>query len=236
MDLGCGVFLLSYFLLFAYATYARTVQVLASRREPREQKLFAEIEHKRAESLLLSLLPSPMATEFRESGAVLPRQYAEVTMLAIDFLNLPELAATAGGNGWLMDLNYCLQALDGIAKRRAMEVVSSGDTYVAVTGVVGPSRLSRAEALAAAMEMRDVAYRLAAQRRAEDRPYLMVRIAVHSGPWLRAWPRPGGLPSGFGASRKRMPLRWRSSWTRGRSQFQKGYGRARLATAGCRTR
>ncbi len=103
-------------------------------------------------------------------------------MLAIDFLNLPELAATAGGNGWLMDLNYCLQALDGIAKRRAMEVVSSGDAYVALTGVVGPSRFSRAEALAAAMEIRDVAYRLAAQRRAEGRPHLMVRIAVHSGP------------------------------------------------------
>lgn len=182
IDLLCGVFFVTYFLVFAYATHARTVQLIRSRRELREQKLIAEIERQRVEGLLLSLLPAKLTREFRQSGQVAPREYPAATLVLVDFPNMGQVQLLHPVAEWLGTLNHCLQGFDAIASRYGLESLHTlGDAYLAVSGIPLERPTHTSDAFTAALEMHRFALELVAEQEGSGRPSFEVRIVVHTG-------------------------------------------------------
>jgi class 3 adenylate cyclase len=182
IDLLCSVFLLGYFLVFAYATYTRSMQLLRSRRELREQKVIAEIERKRAEGFLLSLLPASLIQEFKQNGAIRPRSYSQVTLLSVDFPNLGEMQKQRSLDSWVGEFNHYLQAFDAIAGRYRLETLrGTGEGYLAVGGIPDENPLHAQAALNAAEEMLEFAAGFVSQSSTETSCRLAVRIVVHTG-------------------------------------------------------
>ncbi|GIW43079.1 MAG: hypothetical protein KatS3mg077_0361 [Candidatus Binatia bacterium] len=182
IDLLCSLFLLAYFLVFAYATYTRSMQLLRSRRELREQKLIAEIERKRAEGFLLSLLPASLIREFKQEGAIRPRSYSQATLLSVDFPNLGEIQKQRSLENWVGEFNHYLQAFDAIAGRYRLETLrGTGEGYLAVSGIPDENPFHAQAALNAAKEMLEFAAGFVAGSPAENSSRLAVRILVHTG-------------------------------------------------------
>ena len=177
---AAAVFLIAYYALFAHAVFLRTVALQASRRDLRQQKITIEIEKKRADALLLSILPRAAAREFERTGTVARRRLEGATLVAVSF----EALAQAGDEASMNRLNSAFQALDAILTRHGLEGIKSlGGTYLAVAGLAGEARHAPS-ALAAAEEVRRhfEEGNLGAQARGE--PTVACRIAVHSGPLM----------------------------------------------------
>ncbi|MCX8071590.1 MAG: adenylate/guanylate cyclase domain-containing protein [Candidatus Binatia bacterium] len=181
-DLLCGIFLLTYFLIFAYAAYTRTMQLIRSRRELREQKAIAEIERTRSESLLSSLIPSTLKKQFREQGLVPPERYEHATLVVVDFVDLDSVSEQNPLHDWFGVFNHHLQAFDAIAARYGLESLRAcGRLYCAVSGALPVTAEHADDAIGAAVEMRGFARDFSKSQHESSSPTLAVRIAVHTG-------------------------------------------------------
>jgi adenylate cyclase len=193
MNLTSAVFLLVYFNLFAWVAFRRTVDLQSSRLTLRKQKVAAEIEKKKSDRLLLSLLPAPVAAELEGQGAVKPCREDRATILVVRMHDLQLLADRMDPAELLSELNYCVSAFDQIVQRHRLEALRpAGETYVAVGGVRATREWEAADAVRAALEVREFMAEMTESRNATGRPSFDFRIAVHAG----------GVISGLVGSRK----------------------------------
>lgn len=177
----CSGFLFVYLNVFAYTAFVRTLALQSSRKELKQQKVTAEIERKKAVSLLLSLLPESIATELDRSGAVRPRFFESATLLLVDFPNFNEITAALSPEELLREVNTCFRAFDAIARRHRLEGLKSvGSAYYAVGGLPQPNESHGSDAVRAALEIRR--YCDDAKRARGGGPWFDLRIAIHSGP------------------------------------------------------
>jgi len=70
MDMFSALFMLFYFILFAWVAYKRSVLLKESRQELIQQKTALEIEKNKSDSLLWALLPASVAKMFKTSGDI----------------------------------------------------------------------------------------------------------------------------------------------------------------------
>lgn len=182
MNLASALFLLVYFNLFAWVAYRRAVALQGSRLTLRKQKVAAEIQRKKSERLLLSLLPAPVAAEMEQQGAVAPRRDAVAVILLVRLLGLQRLADGMEPDDLLAQLNYCVSAFDQIVQRHRLEPLTpAGDVYVAVGGMRGAREGQAVDAVHAALELREFLAGANESQGALGRPHLDARIVVHSG-------------------------------------------------------
>lgn len=139
LDYLAGSYVLVFFALFANAVFARTRALQASRKELREQQSRTEIEKKRSEGLLGSIVPPMAVAELRRSGVV----GAEVRHCAICVVAIPDLERlqTGAAAGASMEmLTELLGSIDAICARYGLETVNSTiDLHVAVGSLDGNS-------------------------------------------------------------------------------------------------
>lgn len=135
LDYLSAGYMFAFFGLFTNAVYGRAKALLASRRELREQQLRSEIEKKRSDGLLGSIVPPLAVDELRATGAIAPRtQPCDFLVVAVPALGRP--AAEAPAETALALTEDILGSLDAIAARFNLEAVNAAlDTYVAVGGL-----------------------------------------------------------------------------------------------------
>ena len=182
MNIAASVFLLSYFTLFAHAVYLRTNALQQSRRELRQQRITIEIEKKRSDSLLHSILPATAVTEFEATGTVAPRRHEGAVLLALALPDLARLSSDGPPESAVGAIAEVLSAVDAICGRHGLERLSTlGHRYVAVaapnTRVTNPA----AAALQAALELRQYLDEDAIVRRARGTEPLAYSILLHGG-------------------------------------------------------
>lgn len=184
MDTLSGLFLLFYFILFAWVAYKRSILLKESREELRQQKLALEIEKKKSDSLLWALLPASVASEFERCGTVgAPCRYDEVTLVAADVHEFRSLLLRFAPAAVLAELNHCFKAFDKIVLRHGIEPLRSvGDVYFAFGGGPSPNPAHASDAVDAADEMRRFAHDRREACEASGRPGLSFRFGVHTGP------------------------------------------------------
>lgn len=183
INFGCAVFLFVYFNIFAYTAYERTILLQSSRRELKQQKITIEIEKKRSDNLLLSLLPAAVAQEFDAHGIVRPQRYESVSVLAVDFANFSNAMRVLAADELLAELNHCFKAFDAITTRHGLENLRTlGDSYLAAGGLPVSNETHPLDAVRAAVEIRDFMQQFAISRKAHGRPFFEVRVAVNTGP------------------------------------------------------
>lgn len=182
LDIAVAIFLFVYFTFFGLSVYNSNALLARSRTELREQKSVLEIEKQRSEALLLDLLPSEIAAQFKSSRQVEFTEYDPVTLVAADFCDFSRALETYDAKETLLYLTHCFKAFDAIVGRHGFEKLKTmGDVYIAAAGIPKPDERYAAAGISAALEMRQFITDLNESRRATGKFTLDVRIAVHTG-------------------------------------------------------
>jgi guanylate cyclase len=147
--------------------------------EREKMKTALEAEHARSESLLLNVLPAPVAERLKRSEAVIADGFEDVTVLFADIVGFTPLSASLTPNEVVTLLNALFTAFDRLVDGCGLEKIKTiGDAYMVAAGVPVP-RADHAEAIAdLALAMR---VELARLRQEIDAP-IDIRIGIDSGP------------------------------------------------------
>ena len=143
--------------------------------------LFQQVERARlqADTLLLNVLPGPVADRLRGGPVTIADSYAEVTVLFADIVDFTRRSATADARDVVNLLNAVFSDFDELADRYGLEKIKTiGDAYMVVGGLPQPRPDHTQAVVAFAVEM------LATLKRhcAWDGTPIGVRIGIHTGP------------------------------------------------------
>lgn len=137
LDFMAGGYVLAFFALFANAVFVRTRALQGSRKELREQQLRTEIEKKRSEGLLGSIVPPIAVAELHQSGQISARLHpCAICVVAIPGLARPshDLSPAA----IIESATDVLGSIDAICARFQLEAVNSTlDLHVALGSLDG---------------------------------------------------------------------------------------------------
>ncbi|MCF8178604.1 MAG: hypothetical protein K9J74_08855 [Sulfuritalea sp.] len=177
LDYLAGGYVLVFFALFANAVFARTRALQASRKELREQQLRTEIEKKRSEGLLGSILPPMAMAELRQSGAVgTHSRHCAICVVAIP--DFERLQTGAIAEEQMEMVTEIWGSIDAICGRYGLETVNSTiDLHVAVGGL-DRSSASLEDAGKASREIEEWLANFNRRRLFSGKPALASGIAV----------------------------------------------------------
>ncbi|MEX1035729.1 MAG: adenylate/guanylate cyclase domain-containing protein [Sneathiella sp.] len=140
-------------------------------------------EKARADNLLSTMLPEPIARELMENDKVAPRFFNDATILFADVVGFTRFAEKADPAMLIGMLNSYFAAFDDVMAEFGLEKIKTiGDAYMAVAGVPTPDRLHTQKTCLAALAMQAVAERMKAERQKLRLPFFDFRIGIHSGP------------------------------------------------------
>lgn len=135
-------------------------------------------QQQQTESLLLNILPESIATQLRQSGRTLARQFDAVTVLFADIVGFTEFASQLSPIEVVEILNDLFSSFDILTEKYKLEKIKTiGDAYMVVGGLPEP-RPDHAQAIA------DMALGMKAAVQHYNRKNnntLQLRIGIHSG-------------------------------------------------------
>ncbi|HLG35377.1 MAG TPA: adenylate/guanylate cyclase domain-containing protein, partial [Bacteroidia bacterium] len=93
-------------------------------------------EKQRSDKLLLNILPSEVAEELKLKGESEAKQFDDVTVLFIDFVNFTGASEKLSPKELVSEIHHCFTAFDEIIGRNGLEKIKTiGDAYLAVCGL-----------------------------------------------------------------------------------------------------
>lgn len=137
-----------------------------------------EIERQKSESLLLNILPKPIADKLKQDQGVIAESFSNVSVLFADIVGFTQLSASISAIELVHLLNGIFSRFDELAEKHSLEKIKTiGDSYMVVSGLPTP-REDHAEAIAQmALDMK-----LALEEfKTETNQNVSLRIGIHSG-------------------------------------------------------
>lgn len=169
-------------LVLAFLSFA-FIQNKKSKYRLQAKNILIEEERSKSDELLLNILPKPIATELKENGKTVPRQYENVTVLFTDFKSFTQISETLSPIELVNEIDYCFRAFDLIISRYNIEKIKTiGDAYLCVSGLPVPTENHCNEILQAALEIKDFMNNLVIQRQKDNKPSFTMRMGIHTGP------------------------------------------------------
>jgi len=93
-------------------------------------------EQERAESLLLNILPAPIADRLRNNDQTIADGFADVTVMFADIVNFTQLAESLSPNQVFTTLNRIFSTFDELAEKYGLEKIKTiGDAYMIAGGL-----------------------------------------------------------------------------------------------------
>ncbi|NET38469.1 MAG: adenylate/guanylate cyclase domain-containing protein [Cyanothece sp. SIO1E1] len=137
------------------------------------------LAQKKSESLLLNILPKPIADQLKEDQSAIAEQFDQVTILFADIVAFTPLACRIPPPELVKLLNQIFSTFDHLAECHGLEKIKTiGDAYMAVGGLPIP-RPDHAEAAAEmALDMRQAITRF---QRDNGEPF-QLRVGISTGP------------------------------------------------------
>ena len=135
-------------------------------------------EQEKSESLLLNILPAPIAQRLKQGEKTIADSFSEVTVLFADLVGFTKISANLSPAELVELLNMIFSGFDQLAEKYGLEKIKTiGDAYMVVGGL--PTlRKDHAEAIAEmALDMLDQVKRIS-QRLKKT---LQIRIGVNTG-------------------------------------------------------
>lgn len=94
------------------------------------------VQQDRAESLLLNILPAPIAHRLKNTNQTIADGFADVTVMFADIVNFTHLAASLSPNQVFTTLNQIFSAFDELAEKYGLEKIKTiGDAYMIAGGL-----------------------------------------------------------------------------------------------------
>ena len=138
-----------------------------------------EAEHERSESLLLNVLPAPVARRLKRTPGVVADAYPEASVLFADVVGFTPLAEELGPERLVSLLDQVFSRWDALAGRHGLEKIKTiGDAYMAAAGVPDPRPDHALAAARMALEMQAELDGCADELASP----LLVRVGIDSGP------------------------------------------------------
>ncbi len=142
-----------------------------------------EKSHAETERLLLSIMPSSVARELKESGQVEPVVYPSTTVLFTDFVGFTRFAAELNPKQLIGALQRAFGAFDAIAERRGLERLKTiGDAYMCAGGLPLSNQTHPIDCVLAGLEMLAVLKQLTEKNQERGLPGWEMRVGVCTGP------------------------------------------------------
>ncbi|MFB8789179.1 MAG: adenylate/guanylate cyclase domain-containing protein [Potamolinea sp.] len=134
---------------------------------------------KKAELLLLNILPQPIAERLKKGQRTIADSFEEVTVMFADLVEFTKYSAQTSPQALVETLNVIFSMFDRLAEKHGLEKIKTiGDAYMVVAGLPTP-RKDHAEAMAQmALDMREAI----AQYNSENGESFKLRIGINSGP------------------------------------------------------
>jgi len=143
--------------------------------------LFNQIERyrRRADDLLLNILPGTIAGRLKENPGTIADGYNEATVLFADIVDFTTMSSTADPVDVVKKLNEIFSDFDGLAAQHGLEKIKTiGDAYMVAGGLPEPKE-DHCEAVAAfAVDMVAAMERHASWT---DEP-MRIRVGINCGP------------------------------------------------------
>jgi class 3 adenylate cyclase len=138
-----------------------------------------ETERHRSESLLLNVLPGPIADRLKRGESPIVDSLPSVTVLFADLAGFTTLSTTISSVELVQMLNEIFSAFDALAEAQGLEKIKTiGDAYMVVGGLPTP-RPDHAEAVAE-VALRMVDY--VEHRFAHSPTPIRIRVGINTGP------------------------------------------------------
>ncbi len=170
-------------LIFAILLFGRLNANRKSKKELEEKnKLIAE-EQKKADDLLLNILPEPIAQELKANGRAKAQKINDASVLFTDFENFSGIAEKMSPEVLVDELDHCFKGFDYIiGQYPSIEKIKTiGDAYMCASGLNGKTHRAD-ELVKAALEMQTFLEEYKIDRQQRSRPFFEARIGIHSGP------------------------------------------------------
>jgi len=156
--------------------YEGTVEDITERKRA-EEALLAEQE--KSDSLLLNILPAPIAQRLKQDQHSIAERFDDVTILFADIVDFTGLSAQISPTRLVKQLNEIFSAFDQLALDHGLEKIKTiGDAYMVAGGLPTP-RPDHPQAIAQmALDMQ----RKITQFKRDDGKAFHIRIGINTGP------------------------------------------------------
>jgi class 3 adenylate cyclase len=156
---------LALILVFGYRTLLKTFSRL-------------QVERDRSESLLLNILPEPIAERLKSGEGVIADRFPEITVLFSDIVGFTELSSSTRPQDLVAMLNRIFREFDAIASRHGLEKIKTiGDAYMVAAGLPQYCDDHAMRAADMALEMLEAVDAFNRESGAD----LSIRVGLHSG-------------------------------------------------------
>ncbi len=132
------------------------------------------VEKQKSDNLLLNILPSDVAQELKNTGDTKARHYDNVTILFTDFLNFTGISEELSPEKLVDELHKAFTGFDDIMEKHNLEKIkTTGDAYLAVSGMRDNEKGHASKAIAAAQDMIGFLE--------ENKSVFQIRVGLHTG-------------------------------------------------------
>jgi len=150
--------------------------------EIQAQRDALDAERKKADELLLNILPVEIAQQLKEKGYAKPQYYKRATVLFTDFKGFTRFASSLSPEEIISELDYCFCAFDEITAKYGLEKIKTiGDSYMCAGGLPTPNETNPTDTVSAALEIITFMEKWHAKRLAEGKSAWQIRIGIHTG-------------------------------------------------------
>jgi class 3 adenylate cyclase len=160
----------------------RRLEALVDERtaEVRRQRDEIRAHERKTEALLLNILPAQVAAELRETGAVVPMGFDNVTVCMTDFKGFTLSSESLPPRELIDALNDYFTAFDEVIAKYGLERLKTiGDAYMFAAGL---PRASKSHAVDAALAATEIARIVEANHGKRAGISWKIRIGLNSGP------------------------------------------------------
>ena len=140
-------------------------------------------EKERSDELLLNILPAETAEELKKNGSAKAKNFDMVTVIFTDFKGFTQHSEKLSPTELVSEIDHCFKAFDLIMEKHQIEKIKTvGDAYLAAAGLPTPNTSNPADAVMAALDIRDFMQKYKVQRASNEQDAFEIRIGVHTGP------------------------------------------------------
>ncbi len=140
-------------------------------------------EKKKADDLLLNILPMEVAEELKEKGDAKARFFNSVTILFTDFKDFTLKTQSLSADELVKEIDYCFKGFDLIISKYNLEKIKTiGDSYMAAGGLPVPNQTHAKDVVAAGLEILQFMDKYNEERKAMGKEPYEIRIGINSGP------------------------------------------------------
>ncbi|MBK7058425.1 MAG: adenylate/guanylate cyclase domain-containing protein [Leptospiraceae bacterium] len=141
-----------------------------------------DLERKKSDKLLLSILPEKIAIELKRNNIVVPVKYETVSVLFTDMAGFTKIAEKMNPEELVSELDHIFSVFDSIVKKHNVEKIKTiGDAYMAAGGIPVANKTNAVDTVLCALEFKEYMQFLRAKKELEGKPFFELRIGIHTG-------------------------------------------------------